>query len=99
MAYRFIVSVSSASGYVNIYGSHDTFGIGNNKSKPLKALGNLNTAITTLTFNHDSQLLAIASNDKKDQLRLVRRRELLLSWFALVIPNATFLNPRPTCRH
>jgi len=65
------LATGSTSGYVNVYGAGETFGTGTEKPKPLKALGNLNTAITTLTFNHDSQLLAMASNDRKDQLRLV----------------------------
>ena len=64
-------SGSSVSGYVNVYGASETIAAGPDKPKPLKTLGNLNTAISSLAFNHDSQLLAIASNDKKDQLRLV----------------------------
>ena len=89
-----IVSASSTSGYVNIYGAGEALGTGADKPKPLKTLGNLNTAISTLTFNHDSQLLAMASNDRKDQLRLVRRRELHLPRFALVVLNsANFIDP------
>jgi hypothetical protein len=41
------------------------------KPRPLKAIGNLTTPISTLRFNHDSQLLAMASSAKKDQMRLV----------------------------
>jgi len=80
------------SGYVNVYGAGETSGAGSDKPKPLKSLGNLNTAISTLTFNHDSQLLAVASNDRKDQLRLVCSQELLLRWFALVVLNASFIS-------
>ena len=36
-----------------------------------KTLQNLTTSISTLSFNHDSQLAAMASNVKKDQMRLV----------------------------
>ena len=36
-----------------------------------RALGNLTTAITTMRFSHDAQLLAIASRNKKDALRMV----------------------------
>ena len=43
------------------------------KPKPLKTLGNLTTNISCLSYNHDAQLLAMASNVKKDQMRLVRR--------------------------
>lgn len=38
---------------------------------PRRALGNLTTAITTMRFSHDAQLLAIASRNKKDALRMV----------------------------
>ena len=64
---------SSASGYINMYGASETFGSGTDKPKPLKTLGNLNTAISSLRFNHDTQLLAVASDERKDQLRLVGR--------------------------
>lgn len=39
--------------------------------KSQKAIGNLTTAISSMRFNHDAQLLAIASDAKKDQMRLV----------------------------
>lgn len=39
--------------------------------KMIKALGNLTTPISTLKFNHDGQILAMASLDKKDALRFV----------------------------
>lgn len=42
------------------------------KPKPLKTLGHLTTNISCLSYNHDAQLLAMASNVKKDQMRLVR---------------------------
>ena len=85
-----IIPVSSTSGYVNVYGAGETFGTGADKPKPLKTLGNLNTAVSTLTFNHDSQLLAMASNDRKDQLRLVCRRELPSRRFGLVEVDTNF---------
>ena len=39
--------------------------------KLVKALGHLTTPVSTLRFNHDAQLLAMASKDKKDAMRLV----------------------------
>ena len=39
--------------------------------KLVKALGHLTTPISTLRFNHDAQILAMASKDKKDAMRLV----------------------------
>ena len=62
---------SSKSGLVNVY-DDDAFGssfIGTPTVK--KTLQNLTTSISTLCFNHDSQLAAMASNAKKDQMRLV----------------------------
>jgi hypothetical protein len=41
------------------------------RPKALKAIGNLNTSVTSLQFNHDAQLLAIGSDAKKDQMRMV----------------------------
>lgn len=70
-SHALIVPGSATSGYVNVYGASETIATGGDKPKPLKTLGNLNTVVSSLAFNHDSQLLAIASNDRKDQLRLV----------------------------
>ncbi|EPQ30199.1 uncharacterized protein PFL1_02315 [Pseudozyma flocculosa PF-1] len=39
--------------------------------EPLKDIGNLTTASTTLRWNHDGQILALASRNKKDVLKLV----------------------------
>ena len=36
-----------------------------------KSLGNLTTATTSMRFSHDAQLLALASRNKKDALRIV----------------------------
>lgn len=57
--------LSSKSGIVNVYGSDATNSSSSLRPKPLKAIGNLTTSITSARFNHDSQLLAIASNTKK----------------------------------
>jgi hypothetical protein len=69
----------STSGFVNVYGPDSFFVPGErtlsmsqtDNPKLLKALGHLTTPISTLRFNHDAQLLAIASKDKKDSMRLV----------------------------
>jgi len=37
----------------------------------VKSLGHLTTSISTLKFNHDAQILAMASKEKKDAMRLV----------------------------
>lgn len=65
------LSIGSKMGLVNVYG-HDAMSTYNDSTpKELKMLGNLTTSISSLRFNHDSQLLAMASDDKKDQMRLV----------------------------
>jgi len=69
---QFISKTSAQTGYVNIYGQDATALSRTEKPKLLKAISNLTTPISTLRFNHDSQLLAMASNSKKDQMRLVR---------------------------
>ena len=66
---------------MNLYGS-DSFSSDssnlNANPKPVKTIGNLTTAISTLRFNHDAQILAVASKEKKDSMRMV-------SWFFLLI--------------
>ena len=64
--------ISSKSGIVNVYGSNASSSWTNNdRPKPLKTIANLTTSISAVQFNHDSQLLAIASKTQKDQMRLV----------------------------
>ncbi|KAF9481248.1 WD40 repeat-like protein [Pholiota conissans] len=77
------MAIGSSSGFVNVYGS-DSFAIPRyseadttflssttDKPKLAKALGQLTTPISTLRFNHDAQILAMASKEKKDAMRLV----------------------------
>ncbi|KAG0283877.1 U3 snoRNP protein [Linnemannia gamsii] len=61
-------AVGSRSGVVNVY---DRTCLTTRAPKPLRAIGNLTTSIHTMQFNHDSQILAISSKARKDQLRLV----------------------------
>ncbi|EIW86071.1 WD40 repeat-like protein [Coniophora puteana RWD-64-598 SS2] len=65
------LTVGSNTGLVNVYAMDDVLLSGDAKPKPLKTLGNLTTNISTLHFNSDAQLLAMASSTKKDQLRMV----------------------------
>lgn len=64
---------SSNTGLVNIYGA-DTLTQQESASKlnPAKTLGHITTSISTLRFNHDAQLMAVASREKKGAMRLVR---------------------------
>ncbi|KIK65860.1 hypothetical protein GYMLUDRAFT_38337 [Collybiopsis luxurians FD-317 M1] len=78
------LGVGSNTGLVNIYGS-DSFSPfpssspsnaswssnHSNNPKPLKTIENLTTPISTLRFNHDAQVLAVASKEKKDGMRLI----------------------------
>ncbi|KAF9582261.1 U3 snoRNP protein [Lunasporangiospora selenospora] len=62
------VAVGSKTGIVNVY---DRTCLKTRNPRSLRAIGNLTTSITILKFNHDSQILAIASKSRKDQLKLV----------------------------
>lgn len=61
----------SRHGIVNVYGADAAASFTSDRPKPLKSIGNLTTSITSMKFNPDSQLLGIASNTKKDQMRMV----------------------------
>ncbi|KAF7330359.1 Methyltransf-2 domain-containing protein [Mycena venus] len=69
------LAVGSNTGLVNVYGS-DSFEHADSTSftvqpKPVKTIGHLTTAISTLRFNHDAQVMAVASREKKDAMRLI----------------------------
>ncbi|PBK89274.1 WD40 repeat-like protein [Armillaria gallica] len=64
------MAIGSNSGLVNMY-SADAFAGTTAQPKPTKTIGNLTTAISTLRFNHDAQLMAIASREKKDAMKLI----------------------------
>lgn len=62
------------NGIVNIYkigGSDSEEFYSSTNPKPTKSITNLTTTVSSLEFNHDSQLLAIASHTLKGKLRLV----------------------------
>lgn len=59
---------------MNVYEAADAFSRQDTPVSPLKSIENLTTQISSMAFNHDSQLLALSSRQLKDQLRLVRRR-------------------------
>jgi hypothetical protein len=68
----------SKSGIVNVYGSPNPA----TNPKHLKAFGNLTTKISSVHFNHTSELMVMSSPVKKDQLRLVR--DLRLLWIRML---------------
>ena len=61
--------------------------------KLVKALGHLTTPISTLRFNHDAQILAMASKDKKDAMRLVGHYFLAFGFFFLCFITSRFPLP------
>lgn len=72
----------SRHGIVNVYGTDATSSQNSGVPKPLKSIGNLTTSISTMSFNADSQLLAIASNIKKDQMRMVQVTVISLAGYS-----------------
>jgi U3 small nucleolar RNA-associated protein 18 len=56
------------------------------RPKPVKAIQNLTTRINNILFNHDSQLMVITSQQKKDQLRVIH------------VPTATAYSNWPTVK-
>lgn len=76
------ICIRDDAGVTNIYESISSFG----KEDPVsqKSLMNLKTAISDLKFNHDGQLLGIASKVKKNAFRLVRTK-------LIVDPHETFI--------
>eukprot|EP01134_Creolimax_fragrantissima_P008083 CFRG8083T1 len=62
------------SGVVNIYDA--TTLSASAIPKPIKTIMNITTRADTLLFNHDSSILAIATKQKKDTLKLVHMQSL-----------------------
>ncbi|KAG6828730.1 hypothetical protein H0H92_006918 [Tricholoma furcatifolium] len=74
------LAVGSNTGFVNVYGA-DSFAIPPPSGelptpKPLKSIANLTTSISSIRFNHDAQLMAVASQEKKDSMRLIHTSSL-----------------------
>ena len=75
---RGVYAVGSDSGIVNVYdknqlGESVSSGIAEKArtEKPKKAISNITTAVSHLTFNNDGRLLSIASRRIKDAVKLV----------------------------
>ncbi|QRV91650.1 WD40 domain-containing protein [Ceratobasidium sp. AG-Ba] len=69
-------AIGSKSGIVNVYDTPSARSPPDSSPVPLKTLPHLTTAVTSLRFNHDAQILASASKTKKDQLKLVHTKTL-----------------------
>ncbi|KAJ3163920.1 U3 snoRNP protein [Geranomyces variabilis] len=74
------IATGSDSGVVNLYTQASALASSN--PAPEKAIYNLTTSVSRLRFNHDAQILAMASKDKKDSLRLlhVPTRRVFKNW-------------------
>ncbi|KAI8637323.1 WD40-repeat-containing domain protein [Parasitella parasitica] len=78
-------ATGSSTGIVNLY-DRSVLEPSNTKPTPIKAIANLTTRINNIVFNHDSQLMVITSQSKKDQLRVIH------------VPTATAYSNWPTNR-
>lgn len=76
---------SSSTGVVNLY-DRSVLDPKVSRPTPIKAIQNLTTRINNIVFNHDSQLMVISSQQKKDQLRIIH------------VPTATAYSNWPTDR-
>uniref|UniRef100_A0A0A9Y4N2 U3 small nucleolar RNA-associated protein 18 homolog n=2 Tax=Lygus hesperus TaxID=30085 RepID=A0A0A9Y4N2_LYGHE len=63
------IAAGSSSGVVNLYETNRA--LQENNPVPSKAIMNLVTSSTSVVFNHSSQILAIASDEKENAVKLV----------------------------
>lgn len=73
-----ILAAGSESGVVNLYSASHT----GSDIRPIRSLMNLHTSVDSLQFNHDGQLLAMASRFARNSLRLlhVPSRTVFANW-------------------
>lgn len=76
-----LVAAGSAQGVVNVYNYHDA--ITQKLPQPVKTFMNLTTSISTVKFNHSSEMLAFASNQVADAVKIAH------------FPSATVFNNFP----
>ncbi|KAG0143814.1 hypothetical protein CROQUDRAFT_660793 [Cronartium quercuum f. sp. fusiforme G11] len=88
---RSYTAIGSQTGIVNVYDDsqwandkYEESRVFGAERKPMKTIENLTTTVTTMKFNPDAQILAIASDARKDQLKLVH------------LPSATVFSNWPT---
>ncbi|KAI8079668.1 WD40-repeat-containing domain protein [Gilbertella persicaria] len=63
-------ATGSSTGVVNLY-DRSVLDPQQTHPQPIKAIQNLTTRINNIVFNHDSQLMVISSQLKRDQLRII----------------------------
>lgn len=101
-------AIGSESGIVNMYGSEiiDSSQTTNKTMQLQKSIKNITLTTTSLQFNHSSEMLAIASDKKKDALKvvsvplfLVKSKTLLLTYTFIKqahLPSLTVFENWPT---
>jgi U3 small nucleolar RNA-associated protein 18 len=75
------MSIGSQSGFVNLYNVNSLQGQ-KPLAKPIKSFDNLTSTVTSIAYNHDSQLMCMASSTSKNQVRLVHlpSRKVYSNW-------------------
>ncbi|XP_069786017.1 U3 small nucleolar RNA-associated protein 18 homolog [Narcine bancroftii] len=63
------VACGSSSGVVNVYSRNSC--LNETSPKPIKAIMNLVTSVSSLTFNPTTEILAIASKETKDAVKMI----------------------------
>lgn len=69
---------NATSGFDNVYPDYGKADAAKDVPKKFKNLNNIVTPVSILRYNADSQLLAIASSSKKDQMRYISAPSFLL---------------------
>ncbi|PSN45839.1 hypothetical protein C0J52_05510, partial [Blattella germanica] len=89
------LAAGSRSGVVNVYETERLMSSGTNAPSPLKIFLNLTTSATTVKFNPASEILAMASYEKDNALRLVHFPSMTV--FSNFPGSAQPLLSRPQC--
>lgn len=74
-----VAEFRSSTGIVNLY--ENDYSTEAAAPKLVKSFDNITTSISSMCFNPDGQILAAASKEKKDTLKLVRPLRLHVSVF------------------
>nr|XP_046909823.1 U3 small nucleolar RNA-associated protein 18 homolog [Dermatophagoides farinae] len=69
-----LLAIGSNMGTINLYRFDDI--IKQTNPMPIKSIMNLTTAISSLKFNHDGQLLLLASDQKNDAIRFLNTNSM-----------------------
>ena len=75
-----LIAIGSSSGAVNLYTMDEV--LRSSMPKPEKTILNLTTAVTTIAFHPTSKLMAIASKETKDSMKLyhIPSKKVVKNW-------------------